>query len=416
MRSYLILVTGYLLVAGSFTTRAQAEATVCAPEMKTYRDVISCAELRSPEAQVAIADVNKAKADVSAAGQWKNPEFSAVTVQGKSGGQTSAQTDLDLGIPIELGGKISARRGVAEGGVAEAEARAFEVRAKIKSETLVKLHRLRQIYHEQEVIDEAIGTFTKLVNQFAKRPKLSPEQQLSNTVFRMSKSEYEIKRAETVEEMASLRAYFKVSVGREVEELKGLTPESPKNFPDVKEEYKFGTSPRSKLAHAELQISQAALTLAQSEAWPTVVVGPAVQLQSQGGLSTPMFGVNLRLPLPLFNMNGAGKAAAASGVSLSETRKSYAYAEEERYREALVRVYNESKRVLGATLSHKEIEGRHQEIESLFLKGIVPSALVIEAHRTFVELEITRNQRELKAIASLLSIFTIDGQISEMTQ
>lgn len=414
MRS-LILVTGFLCLAGSLATKAQAEATACAPEMKTYRDVIACAEQRSPEAQVATADVTRAKAEVGAAGQWKNPEFSAVSVQGKSGGQTSSQTDLDLGIPIELGGKISARREVAEGGVAEAEARAFEVRAKIKSEMLVKLHRLRQIYHEQEVIDEAIGTFTKLVNQFSKRPKLSPEQQLSNTVFRMSKSEYEIKRSETVEGLAELRAFFKVAVGKEIEELKNLTPESPKSWPEVVGEYKFGTSPKSKLASAELQTSQASLSRAQSEAWPTLTVGPAVQIQNQGGQSLPMFGVNLSLPLPLFNMNGAGKAAAASGVSLSETRKAYAFTEEEKHREEMLRVYNESKRVLGATLSHKEIEGRHQEIESLFFKGIVPSALVIEAHRTFVELELSRNQRELKALESLLSIYTIDGKIAELS-
>jgi outer membrane protein, heavy metal efflux system len=404
-----------LLVMPLVAEASQTDAPSCAPEMRTYRDVIACAELRSPEAQVVSVDVERSKAEVHAAGQWKNPEFSAVSVQGSSNGQSNSQTDLDLGIPIELGGKISARRAVAEGGVAAAEARAYEVRAKIKSEMLIKLHRLRQIYHEQEVIDEAIGTFTKLVNQFSKRPKLSPEQQLSYTVFRMSKSEYEIKRAETVEGLAALRAFFKVAVGKEIEELKNLTPESPKDWPQVGGEYKFGSSPKSKLANAELQTSQAALSLAQSEAWPTLTVGPAVQIQNQGGQSTSMFGINLSLPLPLFNMNGAGKAAAASGVSLSETRKSFALSEEEKHREEMLRVYNESKRVLGATLSHKEIEGRHQEIESLFFKGIVPSALVIEAHRTFVELEMTRNQRELKALESLLSIYTIDGKISELS-
>lgn len=405
-----------LLLSLPLTVDASQTSTYeCPVKMNTYRDVIACAETRSPEAQVADADVSRARAEVDAAGQWKNPELSAVVVKGKTDGQNSSQTDLNLGLPIELGGKVSARRNVAEGGMSEAEARAFEIKAKIRSEVTLKLHRLRQIYHEQEVIEEAIGTFTKLVNQFAKRPKLSPEQQLSHTVFRMSKSDYEIKRAETVEALASLNAYFKVTVGKEIEELKTLTPASPQSWPEVSGKYQFGSSPKSKLADAELLTSQAVLSVAQSEAWPTLSVGPTLQIENQAGQSTPLFGVNLSLPLPVFNMNGAGKAAAARGVSLSELRKSYALTEEEQHRAEMLRVYNESKRVLSTTLSHKEIEGRHQEIESLFFQGIVPSALVIEAHRTFVDLEHSRNQRELKAIESLLSIHTIDGTLSELS-
>jgi cobalt-zinc-cadmium efflux system outer membrane protein len=414
MKLNLLFLIGFVPIAVSLNARAEAEGSACTAEFKTYREVIACAEARSPEVQISAADLNRAKAEVKAAEQWKNPELSAESVHGSTNGQANSQTDIALGVPIELGGKISARRAVAQGGVLQVEARAYETRAKVKSETLVKLHRLRQLYHEQEVIDEAIGTFTKLVNQFSKRPKLSPEQQMSNSVFRMSKSEYEIKRAETVEEMAALNAYFKVAVGRDVEQLKSLAPESVKSWPDFQNEYKPGLSPRSMVAQAELQTSQAALSLARSEAWPTLTVGPSLQIQNQAGQTAQMFGLNVSLPLPLFNTNGGGRAAAASGVSLSENRKSFAYLEEEKHREELLRVFNESKKVLLTSLSHKDIEGRHQEVESLFLKGIVPSALVIEAHRTFVELEKTRNQRELKAIESMMSIYTIDGKISEL--
>lgn len=400
--------------ANPLTARAtEIVATTCS-ELKSYRDVISCAEARSPEVQISNADLNRAQAEVGASGQWKNPEFSAESVQGRSGGQDNSQTDLALGVPIELGGKISARRAVAQGGVLQAEARAYETRAKIKSEVMLKLHRLRQVYHEQEVIDEAIGTFTKLVAQFAKRPTLSPEQKLSNTVFRMSKSEYEIRRSETVEELAALNSFFKVAVGMDVEQLRKVVPDSISSWPSFGNEFKPGVSPKSKLADAELKTSEAGLSLAQSEAWPTLTVGPSMQIQKQGNQNSQMFGLNVSLPLPLFNTNGGARAAAASSVNLSQNRKSYALLEEEKHREQLVNVFNESKRVLQTSLSHKEIEGRHKDVERLFLKGIVPSALVIEAHRTFVDLEVTRHQRELKAIESMLSIYTIDGKILEM--
>lgn len=414
MKLNLMILIGIVQAAVSQTTYAEGEDSFCVVNLKNYRDVIACAEARSPEVQISTADLLRAKAEVTAAEQWKNPELSVESSHGNESGQSNSQTNIGLGVPIELGGKISARRAVAQGGVLEVEARAYEIRAKVKSETLIKLHRMRQLYHEQEVIDEAIATFSKLVNQFAKRPKLSPEQQMSSSVFRMSKNEYEIKRTETVEEMAALNSYFKVAIGIGVEQLKTLAPESMKSWPEFKNEYKPGLSPKLKGVQAELQTSQAELSLARSEAWPTVVVRPSLQIQNQGGQDSKMFGLNISLPIPMFNTNNGGRAAAANSVGLSEIRKSHAYIAEEKHREELLRVFNESKKVLLTSLSHKDIEERHQEIEALFLKGIVPSALVIEAHRTFVELEKIRNKLELKAIEAMMSIYTINGKISEL--
>ena len=52
----------------------------------------------------------------------------------------------------------------------------------------------------------------------------------------------------------------------------------------------------------------------------------------------------------------------------------------------------------------------HKKIENLFLKGVVPSSLVIEAHRSLVDFEKARNDHELKAIGALFNIQIIDGQ------
>lgn len=413
MKLYLTLAAGIVLMSAVSIASADTPSTSCPSNFKTYQEVILCAEGRSPEVQTSRAELERAKTEIRAASQWRNPELSSESFHGSSDGQSTAETDISLGVPIELGGKISARRAVAEGGVAEAEAKAFESKAKVRAEILLKLHRLRQLYHEQEVIDEAIGTFTKLVSQYSKRPNLSPEQKISATVFKMSKSEYEIKKTDSFEELASLNAFFKVAVGNSIEQLKSITPESVKKWPIVKDEYLPGNSPLLKVREAEIRTSQASLSLAQSESWPTVTVGPSFKIQNQGGQTNHLYGFNLSFPLPLFNANGGGRAAAASGVQVSETKKNMSVLEEGKQREGLVRIYAESTRVLLATLSHQEIENRHTEIESLFLKGIVPSSLVIEAHRTFVELELTRNQRELKALESLLLIYTIDGHILE---
>ena len=386
----------------------------CQRQIASYQEAVRCAESRSPEVQKALLALERAKSQVPAAGQWRNPELSADSFHGTVASERSSETEISLGVPIELGGKISARTAVAEGGVAKAEAELFEARAKVRSAALLKLHRLRQLIHEQEVIDESISTFSKLVAQYSKRLKLSPEQEMTVAVFRMSKSEYDLKKAETFDELLSLDSYLKVALGTSIEALKQNLPASPKTWPKIDPNAAPTNSPRLKLAQAEVATAVAELTLAQSESWPTLTVGPSVKIQSAAGRSDQLYGFNLSFPLPVFNVNGHGRAAAAAGVKLAETGKSLALLEQEKLREELARTYQQSISVLASTLSHQEIEKKHHDIERLFLRGIVPSALVIEAHRTFVELEKSRNARELKALESLMTIYIFDGKTSEI--
>lgn len=401
-----LLLTGLLRMP---IAMAQNESSICAAELKTFREAIACAEAYSPEVQVAEAEVKKAKAEIEAAGQWKNPELSAESFQNTVNGQGNSQMDIALGVPIELGGKISARKSVAQAGAQLAEIRAEQARIQIRTQVLLKMHRLRQVFSEQDSLDEAIGTFNKLIRQFSKRSKLSPEQEISHSVFRMSKSEYEIKKVELAEELAALNTYFKVNMGKDTQQLRSILPASVQKWPEFTREYKPGYSTRMKLAKAELQISQAQLSVAQSESWPTLTMGPSLQMQNQNGQASQILGLNASLPIPVFSTNSGGRAVAKSGVSISDLRKTSAEKEEERQREELIRVLEESKNVLEASLSHQELIQRHHDVETSFLKGVAPGALVVEAHRTFIELGRSRNQRELKAIEAMLRIQNIDG-------
>lgn len=396
-------------------TEARSLKQDCPAVFQTYRDVLRCAENRAPDVQVSLTELARFNAEVAAATQWRNPELSADSVRGGSGDNRIVETNLSLGVPILLGGKLSARESIAQANVTRSQAKLFETKVKVRKETLLKLHRLRQLVHEQAIIDEAIETFTKLVRRLVNRPTLSPEQRLTKTVFQMSLSEYQVKRTATFEEMVSLDAYFQTAIGMRTDQLKAFLPEDVNQWPELENGYSSGRSPKIKTLRAEIEGSLAELDLAKSEAWPDLTVGPSVRLGSQGGRANPtLWGVSLSLPLPLFNANGAAKNAAAKAVSVSEVRRHYAAAEEEQARGALLKTYNELKRTLTEVLSHQEIESRHSEVESLFSRGIVPSALVIEAHRTFVELELTRNERELRALDAIYSIAEIDGTFLEL--
>jgi hypothetical protein len=129
--------------------------------------------------------------------------------------------------------------------------------------------------------------------------------------------------------------------------------------------------------------------------------------------SDQLVGFNVSLPIPLFNANGAGRAAASAGVQAAESRRQFGLREQELQKEELLKVYEQSVKFLSTSLSHDEIERRHEDAEKLFMKGVVPSALVIEAHRTSYELERTRHERELKALEALLGLYAIEGTILE---
>jgi cobalt-zinc-cadmium efflux system outer membrane protein len=388
----------------------------CQGQIGSYQEAIKCAEVKSPEVQRAELALERAKKQVSAAGQWQNPEISADSYHGKVGAERASETEIALGVPVELGGKISARTAVAEGDVAKAEAELFQARANVRTNMLLKLHRLRQLLHEQEVIEESISTFSKLVSQYSKRLKLSPEQEVTVTVFRMSKSDYDLKKIETLDELLTIDSFFKISLGTSIEALKQGLPESPKTWPKIGPSNSKSNSPQLRLAQAELSSAQAELSLAQSESWPTLTLGPSVKMQTEAGRSDQLYGFNVSFPIPVFNMNGSGRAAALAGVKLAETGRNFVATEQQRLREEFAKIYQQSVNVLSTSLSHQEIEKKHHSIERLFLQGVVPSALVIEAHRTFVELEKSRNARELKALEVLMNIYTFDGQTPEFIQ
>ncbi|MGE3682682.1 MAG: TolC family protein [Bdellovibrionales bacterium] len=400
---------GLVSLLSSMTVYGQ---TPCEGQKISYAQVLKCVEERSPAIQSALLEMERANANVGAAGQWRNPELGLESFQGKVLSQSTSETDLTLAVPIEPG-KIGARLRVANSGIRVAEALLYEARATVRSEVMLKLHRLRQLLHEQEILDESISTFAKLVSQYSRRPKLSPEQELSTTVFRLAKSDYDLRKATLNEELATLDSFFKLRTGRTVETLIPSLPSAPKSWPKIEGSGSVEHSPRIRQLSAELEVANAEVSLARSESWPTVSVGPSVKLVNEGGRADQLYGVNLSLPLPLFNANGAGRRAAQAGAKVSETKKSFGLLEEENRRAELVRIYDQSVAALNSTQSHPEIEKRHHEAERQFMRGLVPSSLVIEAHRTFVDLEQSRHQRELRAIEAWLGIYTLDGQILE---
>lgn len=380
----------------------------------SYHSLLECAQSRSPEIQSALLEVERAKSFIGVAEQWRNPELSVGSIQGKVGSDDRRETDFSLGIPIELGGRISARRTAAQSELALAQAKLYLLRAKVRSETLTKLHRLRQVLREHEIVEEAIATFSKLLGQYASRPQLSPEQQTSATVFQLAKEDYSLKRANILDEVSALNTFFVLNLGYTNEQIKKKLPVW-KDWPAPSETGSPQSSPEFKILQSELERSLAEISVARSESWPALTLGPAVKQQTESGQNNQLIGINVSLSLPVFNMNAGARAVAATTAKLSEIRKKSGLLQLERERRQVMEIYGRSVHVLKTGLSINEIERRHVRAEKLFQRGVVASALVIEAHRSFFEVEKARHERELRALEALLQIHTIDGTILEVS-
>lgn len=398
-----------------FPMMSTAETAGSCGPVTNYKQVITCAESKSPDVIRAELSVKEKTALTDVAAQLQNPELSVESLTGTVDSEKRAETDLSLAFPIELGGKRSARKQIAGAEKSRSELELFQARAEVRKTVSIKLMRLRQIEGELDLIDESLQTFTKLVKQYDSRPALSPEQEVTLTVFKVAKGEYGFKRMEYDEELSSLESYFRVSTGLSLADIKKVLPPKVMKWPVLNQE--AGTlkdSPLVALYEADIRVAQGGLSKAHGDAWPTMSVGPSAKFSTEGGRDFQQWGVNLSLPIPVLNINGAAKTAAAMSVQAAEQKKDLLVKKLESEREFLQAAYRKSVAALDANPNGHALESKHKKIEGFFLRGLVPSTLVIEVHRSLVDFEKTRNERELRAIEAYLDIQLIDGKVVEL--
>lgn len=376
--------------------------------------IVACAESRSSEVQKAEANVGTKKATEEFAGQLQNPELSSEYVSGGSAGKNQSEFDLSLAFPVEIGGGRAARKSVAKFETQKAELELAKTRSEIRKQVFLNLIRVRQIKEELLMVQESIETFSKLIKQFQNRPKLTPEQDVTLTVFNVAKADYSFKKLEYEEELLKLDSYFQTVIGRPVSSLKVALPTRIKNWPNLPENGSISReAPIVALYEADINVSKADLQKAKSDTWPSLNVGPSLKQFNDGGQNTSQLGVNLSMPLPVLSQNQGGKAIALANIRSAEIRRDLAIKEMKILRENLYQQYVKSTKALRDSESGLSQEQRHKKVENLFFRGLVPSSLVIEAHRTLVEFEKTKNERESRSLENFFDVQILDGKTVE---
>ena len=401
------------LVLTGFHVPSALASELCA---KDRASLLACIDSHSPALREARLGVDQARAQESAAAQWQNPALGFSSLSGSGSDGRYRETEVNLSVPIELSGKLQARRHSAEADTAGKQAELSAARARLRVATLLNLNRYRQAQHEGEVTKEAIQSFERLIKQYAARPRLSPEQEASLAVFRMALNEYQLKATALRNELSELSTFFRVHAGLEPKAVEALLPAAPETWPEPPRGADLARSPRVQMLTVGVQSAEAELNAARSLAWPTVSIGPSARWQTQSGLHSTMWGFNVGVPVPLFNANGAGKQAAAAGLALGQAARELGITVEQNNRRQAEEIYRQSVELVRASASHRELEATHRRIDRTFSGGLVPSALIIEAHRSYVELEKSRHERELSALKAYYEMHVIDGTIGEVSQ
>ncbi len=403
----------FLLLVYSANLHGQ-EMTVCG-EFKSPQDILDCVLQKAPDVQRAEAEVLKKSASEKTAGQRPNPEIETRVLFGTSGDESDVFSEINLFHPLELGGKRSARIKKAETEKSVALADKRETMEQMAIQTVVTLHRLRQIRSELAVLNENLLTYRHVVNLFKGRPLLSPEQETSLGVFELASSESQLKKTDLIDEENRLQAFLKTALGVGIPMTSQLFPRSPADWPEknIEEKELVENWGRVKKAEAELNSAKATSRIARSEAWPTVRLGPSLETESPLGNTRAAVGFAFFTSLPFYQRNQGGKAEAGKGEMAAnlnlELTKKEAVAEKER----LILEYNRNLKAFRAAKVQVAIEKKHKEVETLFERGLIPSTLMLEVHRQMFEVKQELHESELKAIEALWRIYALEGRIFE---
>lgn len=381
---------------------------------KSAQDVVVCARENHPDVRRGRLRVERANAQPDAVSQIPNPSLQVQSVYGSYSAAPQMQTQISLTQPLGIGGERSARRKEAEAraGVTGGELRISQ--ADITFQTVTYLHRLRQLVREKTIVEETLETYRKLLRQYRSRPALTPEQEVSVGTLEMAEADYVLRQTALLDEERRISHFFHVATGHSLAEVSKVLPALPKPWPSLDvEESKERASPEVHRLLMEKEVSVAELSIARANSWPDIRLGPMLMLDQEGPQKRNFIGFELDLPLPFFNLNGAGRAAASVGVATSERAIDIQRKDEAHERNEQLHAYKSATHSLDITPPVDKVNQRHRSMEKQFLRGVVPSSLILEAHRQLLELERNRHERELSAIKALWTIYRIDGKILE---
>lgn len=412
--AYAFFVVGY---SASFSMADGSQNTNLCGEIKSARDIMQCLRQRQP-AFAAARNLRTAEEDARRGGtRWLNPEIQSQGTMGRTLGNDQMQLQVALYQPIQTGGKRQAQ-------VLSGEANALGLQARSRLEqglalklTALGLYRFKQLSSEIEAIQEAAETFKKLVVQYQDRPRLTPEQEVSLSIFKLAQGDYELRLIEKKNEEQQVLNFFQAQLGIDLSRYAKILPlyQEPqeKELSSFIPEQLTKISPELLSAQSELTQAHANASLARGEAFSDISVGPMMNINRDGPIQQNLFGIALNIPFPVWNQNGYQVAAAQKQADLLEYKIKIRESEIELEIKRTLATIQAAKSRLSALPSQSNLHQKHEQVEKNFFRGVVSPAIIVEAHRALVDFLIQRHQSENFVMGNLWDLYMIADRLEE---
>lgn len=407
------LYPAYLLMAFSAPQAVFAveSKTNCSPT--SYQELVKCAEVQSLEVQIINQQLDAASELEGVASQFINPDLDVQSIRKDA---DKSETSASLLFNISLGGKRSAQRTAAKAEKEKISAERELTLAEIRLNLMLKLYQLSHLESEIRIEEESVTTFNKIIAQFSKRAALTPEQEVTASIFKMAVSDHQLNltRLKNSKNEVLLEVVRQTGLPQDII-LKNL-PARKNSWPELDKAISDGeNSPRLKLAEADLKFAKSQKEKAIAESWPELKIGPVIKTQKDAVTTENFAGIGLSMPLPILSLNASGRTYQSKKVIEAELILKNETNKIKSLRSLSVDKYNSSVFTLKNSLDKKIIEEKHTKIEKHFFHGLVSSSLVIEAHRQLFDLEEKSNATVREAIEALGQIYIIDNQFSGVT-
>jgi hypothetical protein len=382
------------------------------PLPKNVNDIVACAIVFHPDVKKSKIGVKVSDGLYQKMAKIPNPTFSSRYIKNNGAGQDNSEIEANLSFTLEIGGKRDSRKGYAKAIKQKKLGTLEDIKALVKTATIYNLYRLRQIFEEKEILGSILLSYKNVIAKLRKRPRLTPEQDATLSLFEVALEEGKINQSELYDEEKEIEHFFHVATGHSIFEIRKLLPKESSSWPIIsqnKTENTYSTNIQNLKANELIALSE--LKLENSDAWPDLKIGPSVSIEKNGINDNKSVGFNISFPLPIFNVNNGGKVYARQKLYRAKKTTEYTQSEENHERYEQLRVYQNAINILNKTDSKKSIERKYLKIKKLYLRGVISSSIYLESIKSKLNYIRSRNNRELTAISALWKIYQYDGKV-----
>lgn len=391
----------YALLTGVFVS-IQGVASEC--KIDTVEGLLKAVRDRSYTVS-SVERVLEAKSHgVSAASALPNPEFEYEYNRADSPEGKVNSNDVFVGIPIELGGKRSARTKAAD---AERQLKAIELE-KItfdeQSELVLKWFRHKENRAALTIYKKALNLFTRYLKTLSSR-SLSPSQKIEKKTIEIAIMDISLLQAKKITEQQDILRHISLALNNECGIQAKLFDEDL-NLPKSLEIAKVSSdSIKLRELHAQTQLFQSALAIERSNSYPDLLVGPSFGVEQSLLGNQYSAGVRVSIPLPLFNLNRSGRRASEKMLEAQKIVQKSSGRDLDIDLQAFYEKYNSLNAVIRKFPSSKQLLKDFAFTERQFKRGVISSSLLIESQRKYIEFIESQTQLKVEAIETLLAIY-----------